>query len=259
MFAKIFGQIFDSSIAEDYNCRRMFMDLLVLADPEGGVDMTYEAISRRTNVPIDEVKRYIGELMQPDAASRSQVSNGQRIVPLDSGRDWGWQIVNYKFYRQIRDQEVRRAYFRDSQRKYRAKKKGVKDKVLTPVDKSGHVSRPVTSPSTSSSSSDWFEELKKDEAYQDVDVEREYHKAVRWCKEKRLTLSRMRFINWLNRADRNLVAGTNQNLSPKHRQNKINLLNEKKQELNRMIKDPQNPPSWIVEKLSRIDEDLKQL
>ena len=45
MFAKVFGQIFDSSIAEDYNCRRMFMDLLVLADSTGAVDMTPEAIS----------------------------------------------------------------------------------------------------------------------------------------------------------------------------------------------------------------------
>jgi hypothetical protein len=51
VFAKIFGQIFDSSIAEDYNCRRMFMDLLVLADSDGVVDMTQEAIARRA-VPL---------------------------------------------------------------------------------------------------------------------------------------------------------------------------------------------------------------
>ena len=74
--------------------------------------MTYEAISRRTNVPIEEVKRYILELQQPDMSSRSKEFDGKRIIPLDSGRDWGWLIVNYQFYRQIRDAEVRRAYFR---------------------------------------------------------------------------------------------------------------------------------------------------
>ncbi len=123
MFAKVFGQIFDSSIAEDYNCRRMFMDLLVLADPTGAVDMTHEAISRRTNVPEDEVRKYIGQLCQPDAKSRSKMEDGKRLVPLDKNRDWGWQIVNYQHYRRLKDEEARRSYFRDAQRKARAKKK----------------------------------------------------------------------------------------------------------------------------------------
>ena len=111
MFAKVFGQIFDSSIAEDYNCRRMFMDLLVLADSTGAVDMTLEAISRRTNVPIEEVEKYINELCQPDSKSRSKLHEGKRLVPLDDRRDWGWMIVNYQHYRQIKDEEARRLYF----------------------------------------------------------------------------------------------------------------------------------------------------
>jgi hypothetical protein len=123
MFAKVFGQIFDSSIAEDYNCRRMFMDLLVLADPTGAVDMTHEAISRRTNVPESEVRKYIGQLCQPDSKSRSKMEDGKRLVPLDKNRDWGWQIVNYQHYRRLKDEEARRSYFRDAQRKARAKKK----------------------------------------------------------------------------------------------------------------------------------------
>ncbi len=132
MFAKVFGQIFDSSIAEDYNCRRMFMDLLVLADPTGAVDMTHEAISRRTNVPIEEVERQIKELSQPDAKSRSRLEGGKRLVPLDKNRDWGWQIVNYQHYRRLKDEEARRSYFRDAQRKARAKKK--KEEVRTEVE-----------------------------------------------------------------------------------------------------------------------------
>lgn len=133
MFAKVFGQIFDSSIADDYNCRRMFMDLLVLADSDGVVDMTHDAISRRTNVPLEEVRKYIDQLQQPDPASRSKVDQGRRIMPIDGERGWGWQIVNYRHYRQIRDEDARRSYFRDAKRKQR--KQGVKDKK---VDKGGH-------------------------------------------------------------------------------------------------------------------------
>jgi hypothetical protein len=135
VFAKIFGQIFDSSIAEDYNCRRMFMDLLVLSDPDGVVDMTHEAISRRTNVPIDQVTRYITQLLEPDPLSRSRAAEGARLVPVDTHRDWGWKIVNYHHYRKLRDDEIRRQYFRDKMRKYRALKKAVKYKVLTDVNK----------------------------------------------------------------------------------------------------------------------------
>ena len=155
MFAKVFGQIFDSSIAEDYNCRRMFMDLLVLADPTGAIDMTLEAISRRTNVPLEQVTRYISELCQPDAKSRSDLHEGKRLIPLDSRRDWGWQIVNYLHYRKLRDQEALRSYFRDAQRRRREKNRAVKDAGLTDmtkIDTNGQSLTPSSS-STSCSSS----------------------------------------------------------------------------------------------------------
>lgn len=123
MFAKIFSQIFDSSIANDHVIRHVFMDLLVLADRDGVVDMTHDAISRRTNVPIEIVTHALAELSKVDASSRSKEEGGRRIVPLDSGRDWGWQVVNYEHYREIRDEEARRTYFRDKKREQRAKPK----------------------------------------------------------------------------------------------------------------------------------------
>ena len=148
MFAKVFHQIFNSSIAEDYNCRRMFMDLLVLADPTGAVDMTLEAVARVTNVPIEEVRRYINELSQPDAKSRSQLEEGKRLTPLDPNRDWGWQIVNYLHYRKLIDSEALRAYFREAQRKTRAKKKLQLSKTAFDTD-----GQSLTPPSSSSSTS----------------------------------------------------------------------------------------------------------
>jgi hypothetical protein len=97
------------------------MDLLVLADREGVVDMTIDAISRRTNVPEEIVSHAVTVLMSPDPSSRSGDEEGRRIVLIDSRRDWGWQIVNYEHYRNLKDEESRRAYFRDKKREQRAK------------------------------------------------------------------------------------------------------------------------------------------
>jgi len=95
--------------------------LLVLADRDGVVDMTLDAISRRTNVPEEIVAHAIRELMNGDPKSRSHEEDGRRLVAIDSHRDWGWQIVNYEHYRNIKDEEARRTYFRDKKRAQRAK------------------------------------------------------------------------------------------------------------------------------------------
>jgi len=97
------------------------MDLLVLADPEGQVDMTFEAIARRTNVPGRIIRQSIGKLCKPDVNSRSTEHEGRRLIPLDDHRDWGWQIVNFKGYRSMNDQVARREYMRLYMQKRRAK------------------------------------------------------------------------------------------------------------------------------------------
>jgi hypothetical protein len=48
-------------------------------------------------------------------------------------------------------------------------------------------------------------------------------------------------------------------MSPEHRQNRINYLNEKKQKTMRLIKDPANPPSWAEKELAGIDDELQHL
>jgi hypothetical protein len=117
MFAKIYRQIFESSIASNSDVRHVFMDLLVLADSSGVVDMTHNAIARITNVSEEQVVACIDELMKPEPASRSGKENGARLVLIDPAqRAWGWRIVNYGHYRQIRDEESRRSYCRGRRR-----------------------------------------------------------------------------------------------------------------------------------------------
>ena len=127
MFAKIFSQIYDSSIVEDPDMRFTFMDMLVLADSTGVVDMTHEAIARRTNRPIEIVRATIIKLESPDHRSRTPDAEGRRLKRLDEHRDWGWAIVNYDVFRRIASEEQRREGTRSRVATYRAKIRGNDD------------------------------------------------------------------------------------------------------------------------------------
>lgn len=119
MFAKIFTQVLDSSLAENYQVRHVFEDMLKLCDIDGIVDMTHEAIARRTNVPLDVVRHGISELEKPDPKSRNPAHEGRRIVRIDEHRDWGWIIVNYSHYRSIASEDQRREKTRLRTQKWR--------------------------------------------------------------------------------------------------------------------------------------------
>jgi hypothetical protein len=123
MFAKIFTQILDSSIAEDYRVRHIFEDLLKLCDPNGVVDMTRESIARRLNVPVEIVRDGIAKLETPDPQSRNPDHDGRRIMRLDEHRDWGWSIVNYDLYRGIASEEDRRQRTKARVQKLRERRK----------------------------------------------------------------------------------------------------------------------------------------
>lgn len=113
MYGKLFEQIFDSSIADDYLTRFVFEDFIILADANGIVDMTPESMSRRTNVPLEIIRKAIARLEQTDPRSRTPDHDGRRILRLDEHRDWGWQIVNHAKYRGMKSDEDRRTYMRE--------------------------------------------------------------------------------------------------------------------------------------------------
>jgi hypothetical protein len=161
MFAKIFGQIFDSSIADNHKHRHVFMDLLVLADSDGVVDMTVEAVARRTNVPLDEVIEAIDAFCAPDIRSNSRQEEGRRLLPIDERKPWGWQIVNYHHYRAIRDEEARRTYMREYRRAEREKKrpkkaKGPKPKIAKRTEPMTSTLYPVPPPERESEAKEAF-------------------------------------------------------------------------------------------------------
>ena len=98
--------------------------------------MTADAISRRTTIPAHIIAKGLAVLVLPDPQSRSQDCEGRRIELINEARPWGWRIVNYKHYRDMRTASDRRDYMRDLMRSRRAgEKAAVSDdaQVLAPV------------------------------------------------------------------------------------------------------------------------------
>lgn len=137
MYAKIFSQIYDGTLCTNgpWEALVTFQQLLILADQDGNVDMTIPAISRRTTIPREIIERGIEALLLPDIESRTPTEGGRRIIPLSDGRAWGWKIVNYQTYRQIKREQDRRDYHREyyHKRKSEASTSTQRDSTSQPI------------------------------------------------------------------------------------------------------------------------------
>lgn len=146
MYGKVFTSMYDGTLATKgpWQALVTFQQMIVLADKDGVVDMTADAISRRTSIPLEIITTGIAELSLPDPESRSAAEDGRRIVLLEGHRTWGWQIVNYAKYAALRSAEERREYMRIAQAEHRAKVKALEAAskiVTTSQDKSANVKK----------------------------------------------------------------------------------------------------------------------
>jgi hypothetical protein len=122
MYAKLFTQIFDSTVMDlPHPAPYVWICLLALANRDGVVDMTPTAIAGRVRLPLDEIRAAIVRLCEPDPMSRSTEHEGRRLIPVRES--YGWRIVNYQRYREMKREEDRAAYMRDYMRDYRVSKR----------------------------------------------------------------------------------------------------------------------------------------
>lgn len=105
---------------EPLNVRYTFMMMLAIADPQGYTIGTDIAIARRLNIPLNEFKQCVEILMRPDEDSNSKEHEGRRIIESDGER--GYKAVNYRAYRELKDEQDRREYMRGYMKDYREKK-----------------------------------------------------------------------------------------------------------------------------------------
>lgn len=140
MYTKVFRQIYDGTLADNWQALVTFQQLLILADDSGVVDMTVGAIHRTTGIPTDILEAGISALEAPDVGSRTPDMEGRRIVRLDEHRPWGWFLVNFRKYRQMTSREEKKAADRD---RINAKRHGENTKKISPVATCRKVSQGV--------------------------------------------------------------------------------------------------------------------
>lgn len=133
MYVKLFKSIYDGSLRGKSDCLGVFIYLLANADSSGMVDIHPSKISDDTGIPLERTKAALLELEAPDPDSRTPDDEGRRVARLDEHRQWGWVIVNYEKYRQIRYAEERKEANRLYQRKSRERQTARKRQQMSDV------------------------------------------------------------------------------------------------------------------------------
>ncbi len=159
MYGKIFESIYDGSLYGNFEAIVTFQALIVLADEDGLIDISPQALAGRTSYPIEVIKTGLKILQQSDPHSRSQEEDGKRIVPLDNGREFGWRIVNYEHYRNLASRQDTKIKARERKRRQREKESQSTDSKgchapVTPVSRMSRHTDTDTSHSPSESAQD---------------------------------------------------------------------------------------------------------
>lgn len=230
-YSKLHSSLVNSSLwTENDEVRILFITLLAMCDRHGEVQGSRIGIERIANILPDPDGTNPWEvLMSPDKDSsdlmRNPENEGRRIEEIPGG----FKLLNFEYYRGLRNEDDRREQNRVAQAKLRSRKS---DKSAPVSQALANISQRKPSPSASASVSDsesgseekkegikekmnglvdseWIARLVNDPTYKGIDVNREFGKMANWCRENRVEPTRRRFINWLNRADRKLD-GTNQ-------------------------------------------------
>lgn len=123
MYGKIFDSMYKGTLHGHWQAIVTFQQMIVLADADGTVDMTPQAIAALTSIPLDIIEKGLEVLSAPDPHSRTPGSEGRRIEPIDAHRPWGWVIINHAKYKNLKDASTLRAQVRERVRRHREQKK----------------------------------------------------------------------------------------------------------------------------------------
>lgn len=108
-FTKLWASILESSIwSEPVENRVVWITMLTMADRNGFVGASIDGLARRANVSIDAVRAALVTFQEPDPNSRNKDNEGRRIEEVPRG----WHILNYAYFRDLRDEQARQEYER---------------------------------------------------------------------------------------------------------------------------------------------------
>jgi hypothetical protein len=117
-FTKLFSSITESSVwVMDDHSRIVWITMLAMADKHGRVWASIPGLANRARVPVESAEKAINAFLSADEWSRTKTDEGKRIEPIDGG----WRLLNYRKYRDIRDDENRRIQNAEAQARFRSK------------------------------------------------------------------------------------------------------------------------------------------
>lgn len=131
MYVKLFTSLYQGTLRGKAHEILVFTNLLAHADKDGIVDMHPRAIADEVGLSVDEVRNALTALEAPDDESRTPDEGGRRIIRMDDHRAWGWRVVNYRKYREIKNEQDRREQNRLAQERTRSARAGKKADMLT--------------------------------------------------------------------------------------------------------------------------------
>lgn len=151
----LFRKFFTSSIRrESADTRIVFLGMMAMANEEGIVEATPDAVSSFVNIGHHEMMTAMTRLQEPDPDSTSPAEEGRRIIPAGRNR---WKIVTFEHYKELlaeslagmasQDPKAKRSQqLRDAKQRQRDREKlGLKpspggNRPVTAVDDSQQVS-----------------------------------------------------------------------------------------------------------------------
>jgi hypothetical protein len=222
-YTKLFSSIVTSTIwTEDDRTRIVWITMLACADRNGEVQASIPGLARIAGVPVEDCRTAIHKFLSPDLDSRTKDDEGRRIEEIDGG----WSILNYRKYRDMASDEDRRNQAAVRQQRARDKKSRNSHEPVTPESRqipqaeaeaeaeaeADKAPKGATSSRKPSMADDEFiAELKKNPAYNGIDIDREIGKMRAWLTTPRgrsRKFTRTFVVNWLNRVDVPMATGS---------------------------------------------------
>jgi len=125
-YGMIYGAIWESSVADQWEAVVMMMTLLSLADRDDIVWMGARRLELKTRIPAEVIETGLRALLSPDPLSHSTEKEGRRIVqipwvdgstpPESELNPRGFLVVNRARYKRL----ARTSYMRDYMRQKRS-------------------------------------------------------------------------------------------------------------------------------------------
>jgi hypothetical protein len=131
-YSKLHSSVVSSSLwSQPDPVRLLFVTLLALADQDGVVYGSKSGLSRIAVIKPEDVDRAWEILQSPDPEScdieRAPENEGRRIEKVSGG----YRLLNFTYYRNLRNDDERRASNRVAQERFRAKSKPPSSPVIT--------------------------------------------------------------------------------------------------------------------------------